>query len=240
VRLKLTISYNGALFYGSQIQINTPDTVMGVLCKILQRVGIKSVPIASGRTDRGVHATAQVIHLDIEPSWGEQQKLLRVLDHHLPPSIQVRDIVEVDKDFHARYSAKVRCYRYIISNLKPTPFEYDFITFTRDTINLELLKDSAKLFEGVHNFAYLQKRSSSNTTRAISKARVYQHGGYTIIYFEASGYLRSQVRMMVALLLAINNHTITQNELQEQLECKKRHITTPAPPNGLYLCSVRY
>ena len=100
---------------GSQVQTSTPNTVMGVFQRVLENLGISAVAVASGRTDRDVHATAQVVHVDLPPFWNDLEKLKTALNHQFPPSLHVKRIETVSSDFHARYGAKVRTYRYIIT-----------------------------------------------------------------------------------------------------------------------------
>ncbi|MBD3809265.1 MAG: tRNA pseudouridine synthase A, partial [Sulfuricurvum sp.] len=128
-RAKITLSYNGSAFMGSQQQPNTDNTVMGSLITVLHRLKITAAPKASGRTDRGVHATHQVIHVDLPDFWDDLERLKEMLNVQLPSAIRIQRIEWVDSGFHARYSAKRRVYRYIIKEGKINPFEDNFITF---------------------------------------------------------------------------------------------------------------
>ncbi len=236
MRCALTLAYNGTHFLGSQIQKESSNTVMGTLEHVLCKIGIESKVIASGRTDKGVHATGQVCHIDLPPFWSDVKKLKKVLNEMLPPSIQVKSIKSVSETFHARYSAKRRVYRYIIKEGKSNPFEHDFITFVED-IDFTHIQKNIQLFMGEHDFTYLMKTGSdvNSTTRMIYKAFAYRHKEYIVLNFEANGFLRSQIRLMVAALLKLNT-----TQIQQQLNCEKDHKLKPADCNGLYLSKIKY
>ena len=240
MKVKATIAYNGTKFYGSQIQ-DKKVTVNGTLQNILKSMGIDGKIEASGRTDRGVHATGQVIDFEVPEFWSDTKKLLEIMNFKLPPSIYVRKIEIVDDDFHARYHATRRVYRYILKEGHSNPFEDEFITFV-DKIDIDTLNKAIRLFEGTHDFKQFHKKGSDNktTVRTIYKTRVYRHKGLTVLYFEANGFLRSQIRLMAAMLLGINEGKFSLNDLQEQLTCKKKISIKPAPSNGLYLAKIFY
>ncbi|WP_345993894.1 tRNA pseudouridine(38-40) synthase TruA [Sulfurimonas sp. HSL-1716] len=240
MKVKATISYNGTKFYGSQVQENK-ITVNGTLQEVLKSMGVESKLEASGRTDRGVHATGQVVDFEIPEFWKDTKKLLETMNSKLPPSIQVRRIEIAGDDFHARYGASRRVYRYLLKEGRSNPFEDEFVTFV-DQLNIEVLREAAKLFEGTHDFKEFHKRGSDNktTVRTIYKTSVYRHKGVTVLYFEANGFLRSQIRLMVAMLLGINEGRFSLEDLKNRLECKKKTALKPAPSNGLYLAKIFY
>ena len=236
MRCALTLAYNGTSFLGSQAQKSSANTVFGNLEKVLKEINIDTKVIASGRTDKGVHATGQVCSFDIPEFWQDLNKLKDVLNKMLPEAIQAKSIKVVDNEFHARYSAKKRVYRYIIKDSKSNPFENDFISFYED-IDLKKIQKNIKLFVGSFNFINFMKTGSDvkSTTREVYKAFAYKHKDYIILNFEANGFLRSQIRLMVGALLQLNT-----NEIIEQLECKKIHKIKPAKCNGLYLSHIKY
>lgn len=241
MRVKLTIAYNGAPYFGLQSQTTTDRTIIGTLQSAFKRLGIHSKLIASGRTDRGVHATAQVLHCDLPAHWSDLAKLKQSIHYHIPNSIRVKKIEPSANDFHARYSAKRRVYRYVLSEHTPNPFEADFVTFT-GTIDLDLINQAMHAFIGTHDFVYFKKSGSDTTdfVRTIYKAFAYRYRGKVILYFEANGYLRSQIRLMVGFLLAVNTGKSNLEQLHEQLSAKMQHHTRLAPENGLYLAKIKY
>ena len=241
MRIKLTLSYNGSRFQGSQSQTETANTVMGIVHKVLLRLGIDSRPIASGRTDAGVHAFAQVVHFDLPPHWTSLEKLRRALEHQLPLYIRIRRIEEAPEDFHARFSAKRRVYRYLMSDKTPNPFEADLVTFT-PPLDLERINAAMRLFEGEHDFEFFKKTGSDvkHYVRTVYRAFAYRHRGYTVLYFEANGYLRSQIRMMADAVLKVNAGKMSLPQLREQIDAKARYSTDLAPAAGLYLSKILY
>jgi len=236
MRVALHLAYNGTHFLGSQTQKETSNTVLGELENVLQKLGIEQRVVASGRTDKGVHSTMQVCHIDLPPYWNDIKKLQRVLNKMLCDALHVKRINHVKDDFHARYSAKKRTYRYIIKTTQSNPFEKDFVTFLQ-TIDFEKIEQNIKLFIGEHDFKQFMKTGSdvNSTTRVIYKAFAYKYKEYIVLNFEANGFLRSQIRLMVGALLQLN-----ENEIKEQLTCRKKHKIKPAPPNGLYLSKITY
>jgi len=236
MRVILIIAYNGTDFLGSQTQKSSPNTVLGNLERVLEKLGINSKLVASGRTDKGVHATGQVCHVDLPEFWSNTQKLKTVLNEMLVPSISILHVRRVDNEFHARYSAKKRVYRYIIKNSKSNPFEDNFVTFIPH-VEFNKLQENIKLFVGEHDFSYFMKTGSDTKSpiRIIYKAFAYRYKGYIILHFEANGFLRSQIRLMVGALLKLDS-----KEIKEQLTCKNNHKIKPAPSNGLYLSQIKY
>ncbi len=236
MRICLILAYNGSHFLGSQTQKKSNNTVLGVLEHVLAQLGIREKVVASGRTDRGVHATGQACHLDLPDFWHDTLKLQRVLNEMLPKTIRVRSIKQVSSDFHARYSAKKRLYRYIIKEGASNPFEEGFVTFL-ENIDFDAIAKNIKLFEGEHDFAFFMKSGSDvkSTVRTVYKTRAYRHKQYSVLTFEANGFLRTQIRLMVGALLQKN-----AQEIRELLACEKKHKIKPAPSNGLYLARIKY
>jgi len=237
MRVKLTIAYNGTHFLGSQTQTQTNNTVLGQLQKALKQLGISQKVVASGRTDKAVHASGQVCHVDVPDFWDDSTKLKRVLNEMLPTTISVKRSEFVDDTFHARYSAKKRRYRYIIKEASSNPFEADFVTFVKK-VDFETIAHNIKLFQGVHDFGSFMKTGSDtgSSVREIYKAFAYKYKGYIIVNFQANGFLRSQIRLMVGALLALNATEI-ECKLANKYTNKK---TKPAPANGLYLAKINY
>lgn len=232
----MRLAYNGTHFLGSQIQSESPLTIFGTLQRVLAKLGIEYRVVASGRTDRGVHATGQVCHLELPPYWSDLKRLKSTLNEMLPSSIRIKKIVAVADDFHARYSAKKRTYRYILKAEESNPFEAEFVTFIKE-LDLQALSRKIKLFEGRHDFAEFMKTGSDtkSSIRRVYSSSVYSYKGYTILRFEADGFLRSQIRLMVGALLTLNAEQIV-----EKLQRRANHKLRPAPPNGLYLAKILY
>ncbi len=241
MRAKITLEYDGSKFQGYQIQKEIKNTISQKLLDALFLLNIQNTPIASGRTDKGVHALGQVVHIDLPPFWDNLQKLKYSLNRILSPHIMIKKIEEVDDNFHARYSAKKRVYRYIVSKSDPSVFLKPYVTFV-ENIDYLAIKEAIKLFEGKHDFEYFKKNGSDtkNYTREIYKTNFYRYKKFYIFYFEANGFLRSQIRMMVSFLLHISDGKLSKNELELQLQKKDIFLSDLAPPNGLYLTKIKY
>ncbi|NEW60527.1 tRNA pseudouridine(38-40) synthase TruA [Sulfurovum sp. bin170] len=240
MRVKAVIAYDGGYFKGFQKQKSTKYTVTTAIESALISLGIDSEIRGSGRTDAGVHATGQVIDFELPDFWKDLTKLKEVLNRKLK-HISFKHISKVKDDFHSRFSAKRRIYRYIFKTTRPSIFEEKYIAYY-PVFSEKLLQQALKKFEGEHDFSNFLKTGTitHSNIRTIYRARYKKYNNYHIIYFEANGFLRSQVRMMteVAMQVALEQFSIEQ--LQEQLEVKKRYITTLAPPEGLYLARIIY
>ena len=242
MRVKATLSYNGNKFYGFQRQSKTEQTVVETIEKALQSLGIKSKIRGSGRTDRGVHATGQVVDFTLPEFW--QKKSLKELKERLNQKlrdVRFHHIKEADNNFHSQYSAKIRVYRYLIKTTQPSVFENEYVSFYKIK-EPKILQEALELYIGKHNFKNFKKEGSPTTSdiREIYNVKLKRLKNYYAIYFYASGYLRSQVRMMIEGALKVESGELTINELKEQLECKKKHFTTLAQAQGLYLARVLY
>lgn len=241
MQVKVTISYDGSKFNGYQMQNSGVKTVANKLDKILKSLEIDTRLHASGRTDTGVHATNQVIHFEIPEFWKDIEKLKYMLNQKSLPDIYIKDIKEVDESFHSRYLAKKRVYRYIVSTKTPSVFLTPYMLFV-STIDELSIKEAIKCFEGEHDFQYFKKSKGSEkqSRRVIYKAKFYKHKDVYVFSFEANGYLRSQIRMMVYFLLEISAKRLTIEQLKNQLSLVKRHSSGVVMPNGLYLSRIKY
>ncbi len=241
MRVKIILAYDGSRYSGFQIQSHTTNTVAHDLYEALKALHITCTIHASGRTDKGVHATGQVIHIDLPYFWKDLKKLKAQLKYKLPATLLIKSITEVSEQFHARYSAKKRSYRYILSDHNIGPFKSAYITHC-DPIDTEIFQKALNCFVGEHDFCYFQKTGSSakTTTRKIYKATLYQYKEYYIVKLTANGFLRSQVRMIIAAALAVSKGKLSLAQLQEQIDAKKQHITKLAPASGLYLSRITY
>lgn len=239
-KIKLIISYNGTSYFGSQIQ---PDkkTIQSTLQDIFKIINIDTTLDFSGRTDKGVHAFKQIVSCVVPKYWNDLLRLKTTLNKLLPSSIYIRSIISVKDDFHARFSAKRREYRYLISQKELTPFNCEFIS-CYSSINIDKINEAIKYFIGIHDFEYFSKKGSDpiSTVREIYNIRFYKYKDMYILNFIANSYLRSQIRMIVDFIMKISNDTLTIKDLQQQLNKKEQISWTLAPSNGLYLSKVSY
>ena len=242
-KVKLTISYDGSKFSGSQIQPLQVKTVAKSLELAFKYLNITNPNLLfSGRTDKGVHSINQIASIEIEHYWLKDiDRLKNAINKIVKPAILIKKIEICANNFHPRFEAKKRVYRYIITDEKFNPFMDSYVTFVK-TVDEERIKDAIKIFQGVHNFEFFKKNGSGviNFERVIYKTKFYKYKNLYIFYFEANGFLRSQIRLMVEFLLKISDGVYTKEDLINQLKRKKQIETKPAPPNGLYLTRIKY
>jgi tRNA pseudouridine38-40 synthase len=240
MRIKAIIMYDGGRFKGFQKQKSTSNTVTSAIETALKSLGIHSEIRGSGRTDAGVHATGQVIDFTVPHYWNDLTKLKHALNQKLH-YIAIKHLTWVEESFHSRFSAQKRLYRYVFKTTTPSIFEAPYISHY-PTFDTELLTQVLKIFEGKHDFSNFIKTGSTTHTnvRTIYKAYYKQYKNYHFIYFQANGFLRSQVRMMVegAMRVALDKWSL--KELETQLNLEKKTMTKLAPAQGLYLARINY
>lgn len=246
IKLALVLSYDGSRFLGSQSQPHK-RSVEDELKLALAKIGVFEPVIMSSRTDKGVHSLGQVASVRVNKSWqGRQEHFKKELNRHLSPFVRVGKIWQCEMDFHARFSAKARSYRYFISLKPPNAFNAAYFSHYPNLGGLNIKKANALLvlFKGRHDFSSFSKAGGGvkSYVREIYAARCYFWQGCLVINFKANGFLRSQVRLMVAAFLkALSlDENEAQNAIKAQLENKKNLTRLPASPQGLYLVRVHY
>lgn len=244
MRVKATIAYDGSRFYGSQVQRekskNKLPTVASAIELLLSYLNIKTQVEFSGRTDKGVHATGQVIAFEVPEYWSDLEKLKGILNEKLD-EIQFHTLEACDDDFHPRFGATSRVYRYIVSTEAKNPFLYDYVHFVKQ-LDAEKITEAIKWFEGEHDFEMFRKTGSEekSTVRRIYKTKFYKYRQFYVFYFEGNAFLRSQIRMMVGALLKYSDGTISASQFKSQIDNQVRCTSAVAPSNGLYLAKIKY
>lgn len=240
MNLKFTISYDGSFYLGSQKQ-NHKKSVEDEILRVFARLNINTKLFFSGRTDKNVHATGQVFNCIVPVFWDNLEKLKKTLNRHLDSSILIKKISKVEDDFHSRFSAKKRVYRYFITTKELTPFNAKYLTSV-SFVDEKKIKLAIKEFIGVYDFKYFHKTGSDKeiTTREVFDAIFYKYKDLYIFKFTANSYLRSQIRLMVAFLLKISEGKLLIEDLRRQLALEKRYFFKPAKAEGLYLARVIY
>ncbi|WP_050346372.1 tRNA pseudouridine(38-40) synthase TruA [Campylobacter gracilis] len=225
-------SYDGSKFSGSQSQPHGRG-VEDVLRTALGRVGIFAPLISSSRTDKGVHALRQVSCVECTVHW-ELPRLKELINRHCAPYIFVQHISPVPRDFHPRYDAVARSYRYVLNHERPSPFLSDFCVFY-PRVDLAALNAALANFIGEHDFREFMKSGSDikSPVRKLYVARAYSFRNLTLINFKANGFLRAQVRLMVA-------NALKSVQSGRKISFSRALSRIPFPPNGLYLSSVSY
>lgn len=243
MRIKATVSYDGSKFYGFQIQNKSSHaTVAGRLQKALEKLNITTKIVGSGRTDRGVHATSQVVHFEVPSLWEKKLTTLhKALNKNIHPHMHIKILTKAEDTFHARFSATKRLYRYILYAGEFNPFLAPYALHVKP-LDLEKLNLVLKSFEGEFDFSYFKKEGSvtHTNTRTIFKTSAYKHKDFYVITFLGNAFLRSQVRMMVSFALKVLDGKLSENDLATQLTCKKISSTSLVDSSGLYLAKIYY
>ena len=203
MRYKVTLAYDGRNYAGFQSQTNAL-AIQDIVEDAIKRVfGEKIRIIMSSRTDAGVHALGQVFHFDSDKE-KDEGKLKFSLNSLLPDDIHVTDVKKVSRDFHARYSVKKKTYEYLI-NIG----EYDVFLKGRAyqcfyKLDVDLMKEGAKLFLGEHDFTSFNTSSLKeypNQVRKITEISITRKKDLLKIRVTSSGFLRNMVRIMVGTLI---------------------------------------
>ena len=243
-RIKLVFSYDGAGFSGYQIQPGK-RTVQEEIEKVLAFLLKENVRIyASGRTDAGVSALAQVAHFDTEQAVNEK-KLLDSLNALLPDDIGVSSVEKVGEDFDARFSVKRKTYNYFFYISKYTNPIFDkFAVRINDYADVNKMSEAAKYFVGTHDFKAFVSRKSGKTNfeRTIFDAKVYKvYEGLYAFSVTGDGFLYNMVRIMFGALTLAAYGKIKPSDILEIINAKNRALsgkTMPAKP--LLLVGVQY
>ncbi len=242
VRYKCILSYDGYNYMGFQIQNDLP-TIELEINKAMYKMLNKDIKIyPSGRTDRYVHARAQVIHFDLD-NYIEPSALKRGINTFLPSDIYIKSVEEVDLDFHARFSAKSKEYRYYINTLEYNPFYARYSSYIYN-LDVEKMKDAIKLFVGKHDFkgfASAQIDERKDTIKTIFKAELVEKDGFLEFIFEGTGFLKYQVRKMVGILINIGSNKAVKEDIIRIFDSGDTTINhMVADGCGLFLEKVNY
>lgn len=240
VRLKLSIEYDGTKFSGWQFQPNA-RTVQGVIEKKVAELCGRGIRVnGAGRTDAGVHAKGQAAHIDVLPE--EVERLHKGLSSLLPDDIAITGIEQVGADFHARFSAIARTYKYsIIKEKHPLESRYSYILGRK--LDLDAMKCAGKLSIGKNSWKALAKEGSSNSDWIVDveSVEIYETvTGWTFI-ITANRFLRGLVRIWAGTLVKIGSGLDEPELISRLLESEDRtQAGESLPAKGLALMKVRY
>ena len=247
-RYKITFAYDGTNFSGFQIQPHK-RTVEQTLKNAVNKIAKHPTPaipvIGSGRTDAGVHALNQVAHFDI-PYHLINDSMRKALNSILPLDILDKKAELVDLDFHARYSAHRKTYRYRVDQGEfVNPFKRNYTAHFKYPLDLAKMKAAAQDFVGEHDFTSFVASGSQakSNVRRIEKVEIYrdEHDNEVIFEFTGNGFLYNQIRIMVAFLLEVGSNQRPVSDVKRVLAAKDRtQARMTAPASGLYLVSVDY
>lgn len=245
-RLRFEIAYDGTDFNGWQVQPGLP-TIQGLLEQVISGIEGKPVEvIASGRTDAGVHAFAQVAAVSIENPI-PPDNFRRAVNRLLPASVRVSHVSEAPLEFHPRFDARRKSYEYRIfrEEICP-PFRHRFVYHHPYPLDEPAMMDSAPLFEGEHDFTAFaasdeKDAAGASKVRTIFQSQLCRKEEMLIYTVSGSGFLKHMVRNMVGALLEIGKGNLSRDDLLARLEpgCGIKPGPT-VPAGGLFLVSVDY
>jgi tRNA pseudouridine38-40 synthase len=242
MRYKVIVNYDGTNFNGFQRQKDY-RSVEAEIESVLEKMHKEKIRIiGAGRTDKGVHALGQVFHFDSDLKITEVG-LKKGMNSLLPPDIYVVDVKKTSEDFHARYSAVKKEYRYYIRHKSFDLFYRNYAEYIPN-IDIDKLKKNIKRLEGSHDFrgfcsAKIAKEKS--TIKQIYTAEVIEHDEFLELIFIGDGFLKYQIRTMVGTLIDIATGRKDESIIDEIFESKNPEKTNRVlTGKGLYLISVTY
>ena len=240
--IKLTIEYEGTNYCGWQAQVGG-NTIQQIVARAIENVTGGPVKLhGSGRTDAGVHALGQVAHFQSDTTI-PAENLVHAINQQLPPDIVIRDARDVPDDFHARYGAKRKTYRYTILQQPTRPVVgRRFAHWISRPLDVDRMRAGAAFLVGEHDFsAFESKSDKSSGVRTIERLDVRSDGGRIEIEVTANGFLYNMVRGIAGTLIDVGRGALEPAGVQRILESRERSEAGPtAPACGLCLISVEY
>ena len=238
------VEYDGAAFSGWQAQKHDVRTVQEAIEKALSKVANEPVTIiTAGRTDARVHATHQVIHFETQADRTEFA-LCRGTNRFLDQDVRLHWVVEVDDDFHARFGALTRSYRFIINNSKiPSALYRHHSTHEYLVLKPELMLEAGKLLIGTHDFSSFRAAGcqAHSPVRTILDFDLNCDGQWIWFDVRANAFLQHMIRNIAGSLIDVGSGERDVDWMAEVLAKQDRRVAgTTAPPNGLYLTGVEY
>lgn len=244
MRIALGIEYDGAAYHGWQAQAPGVASVQDRVDRAVSFVADEPVTVVcAGRTDAGVHATGQVVHFETA-----NERPLRAWTHgvmsRLPDDISVRWAVPVAEDFHARFSAFARRYRYVILNEPARPGILGrHVTWYQRPLDAARMQAGAAHLIGEHDFSSFRAAGcqSRSPMRFLSDLEVRRHGSLVVIEVRANAFLHHMVRNIAGVLMDVGSGRREPDWVASVLAARDRNrATVTAPPYGLYLVQVDY
>jgi tRNA pseudouridine38-40 synthase len=247
---KLTLQYDGTDFHGWQMQ-NDERTVQGELTRVLSLLDGRGVVVhGAGRTDAGVHALAQVASAELQREFTTPDHLRAAINGNLARDVRVVRAERAADDFHARFSARGKSYRYRIFNAPfMSPFWYRYALSEARGLEIERMRRAARLFLGEHDWtAFSAAQAEARTrVRTITRLEVAERwsesgqGRLVDITVSADGFLRYMVRSIAGTLLAVGRGEADEDQIQRAIATGDRRLAgATAPACGLTLMRVHY
>lgn len=241
---KMTVQYDGTRYNGWQRQGNTENTVQGKLENILTKMAGHRVEIhGSGRTDKGVHALAQVASFKLETSMSTAE-IMEYVNRWLPEDIGVTALEETEERFHARLNARSKTYVYRIWNSgMPNVFGHRYMYTVKDAVDTEKMRLAAERLVGKHDYLGFSslKKTKKSTVRTVSEIKTEVMGSEIHLTFTGDGFLYNSVRIMAGTILEVGAGLRESESIDRVFETKDRKFAGETlPAKGLTLVKVEY
>ncbi len=244
-RYQILIEYDGSNFLGWQIQ-KKGKTVQGLIQKKISKLLKQKIILqGAGRTDSRVHAEAQSAHFDSSNKINQLNKFLKSINYFLnKQGISILEIKKKNKNFHARFSAKMRVYKYVIINrLSPPILEKNKVWHITKKLDLNLMRRGTKKLIGTKDFSTFRSSScrANSPIKTMYLVKIKSLKNKIEIEFRSQSFLQQQVRSMVGCLKYLGEKKWSLKKFENVIKSKKRTLCAPpAPPEGLYLSKVNY
>jgi len=240
---RMTLAYDGTDYLGWQLQPQGP-TIQSELQEALANIaGEPTAVVGAGRTDAGVHARGQVAHFEL-PAPIPPDGLLKGLNSMLSPDIRILSVEPAPEDFHARYSARSKTYRYYFDRSPvASPFRYRYTLHHPYPLDRDAMAKAAERFVGRHDFESFRASSCQAKTseRHCTVSQFLEEGEELVYEVAANGFLHHMVRNFVGTLLEVGRGKLKPEDVDRLLKAKDRTQAGPtAPPHGLHLIRVDY
>ena len=240
---KIVVQYDGSKYNGWQRQGNTGNTIQERFENVLYEMcGCKTEIFASGRTDAGVHAKAQVANFKCDTVMSADD-ITDYLNKYLPQDIRVISTEEANERFHSRLNAVSKTYEYSIATRKPDVFIRKYVYFAGKTPDIEMMKKAASEVCGTHDFKGFSSvgRSKKSTVRTVNSIDITEEDGIITITINGNGFLYNMVRIILGTLFEIGTGDKDISVIQKVFETKTRQYAgTTLPACGLTLSKVLY
>ncbi|MCF8009166.1 MAG: tRNA pseudouridine(38-40) synthase TruA [Halanaerobiales bacterium] len=241
---KIILEYEGTNYDGWQRQNNTDNTIQQVVEDKLSTINKSFVlAVSAGRTDAGVHAKKQIVNFELDVDV-PPKRMPYALNSLLPKDIMCKDAKIVSPEFHARYDAKGKLYRYRLSNLKiPSVFTRNYVYNIREKLNFAKIIKTAPLLIGTHDFASFQNSGSDtdNTVRTIKRFDIKKVDNEYHFFIEGDGFLYKMVRIIMGTLIEIGLGKLKLKDLENIIKARdRRKAGFTASAKGLTLMDVYY
>jgi tRNA pseudouridine38-40 synthase len=243
-RYRLLIEYDGRPYRGFQAQAALPSVQATLEKAVLGFCGDEVRVHAAGRTDTGVHALGQVVHVDLTKTWRPDVVRDALNAHLVPEPVSVLEAEIAREGWHARFSARGRRYTYRILNRRSPPaLEQGRVWSYRKPLDAELMHVAAQTLIGHHDFTTFRDMhcQAKSPEKTLDVATVRREGEHVIMDFAARSFLHRQVRSMAGSLAEVGVGRWSVEDFKAALEAKDRRACGPvAPPDGLYFVGVEY